>query len=182
MNKPSWKTLSSKTVYQGKYLTVKEDEITTPAGEKATFSWVERVPFSIIIPVDNDNQIFVVNQYRYIVKKESLELPMGYNDPGENPLIGAKRELQEEIGATAKNWQKIGEFSLAPGLTNQRAHVFTAHHLILGAPNQDATEDLQVLKLSEPEISRKIASGEIHDGPTIIAFHFFQISIATTKS
>lgn len=170
----SFKTISSKVVHSARFWDVLTDQVKLPDGQQRDWNLLRhKHDFAIIIAKASENTLYLVSQFRYAAKKQSLEFSMGYLDDGETALDAAKRELKEETGLSAKNWQEIGTFSLAPGLTNQQAHVFLATNIVKGSDKQEDSEFLQISTATIDEIRAKIAAGEIHDGPTICAFYFF---------
>lgn len=168
--KNPYKTLSSKIVHQNPWFKVRCDRLIRPDGSKGEFYVVSKVPFVAVAPIDAQNNIYLVGQYRYAVKKYSWEIPQGNIDENETPLKAAKRELLEETGIIAKKWTKIGCFTLAGGHHNQICHVFLAQKLSCGSNNPDAGEFLKIKKLPLKKFEQLIKSGKIHDGPTLASW------------
>lgn len=98
-------------------------------GKKKTYEYVVHKQGYAAICAVGKNKIYVVKHFRYPIKKEILELPMGYIEKDETPLQAAKRELLEETGVRAKTWSKIGVFQLAPGFMDLKCHLFLAKNL-----------------------------------------------------
>ena len=100
-----FKTLSSKVVYENKWMRVREDAIERPSGQQGIYSVMEKPDFTVVIPVQ-DGYVYMVEQYRYPVEKRQLEFPQGtWEEEGDaDPAELAAGELQEETGLLAKNW------------------------------------------------------------------------------
>ena len=165
---PEIKTLRSKTVYQNRWMTVREDEIERPSGAKGLYSVVEKPHFAIIIPVHGDH-VYMVEQYRYPVGERQLEFPQGTLDdePGVDPLTLAAGELKEETGLTASSMQYVGFQYLAYGMCNQGYHIYLARELTAGEQQLDPEEEgLTVHQLSLDELDKKIISGQVKDAST----------------
>ncbi len=91
-----WRTLSSRIVYRNPWLTLREDTVIRPDGAEGIYSVVEMRPSCGVVAINEDNQIALVGQWRYVHGKYSLEIPTGGSEEGEAPLDAAKRELLEE--------------------------------------------------------------------------------------
>ena len=174
--KNRWKKLSSRIAYENKYIKIREDEVIRPDGSPGIYSVVESPPSVIIIPLTDENEIYIIGQFRYPAQVYSWEIPGGNSD-GQNLLIAAKRELQEEAGLTAKNWKELGRFQVMNGLSNEFMHVFLATGLKQAKSNDMAEEGIDELKkVSLTKAHKMIKSGEISDGQTIAALMLLSLS------
>lgn len=123
------------------------------------------------IPVLADGRIVLVRQYRHATKMFGLEFPGGVLDEGEEPLVGARRELQEECGATGGEWTDVATFYPDPARQTNRFHCFLGIGVELnGSTSFDANEELEVHLLSVKEIDQAMAEGSFHQGSHIAAF------------
>ena len=100
--------VKSRTKYNGKVVKLKVDEITTVKGEPATREYVKHNGGVCILAINKQGKIAIIQQYRYPVTADVLELPAGKLEEGEEPLEAAKRELEEEIGYVAKEMTSYG--------------------------------------------------------------------------
>jgi ADP-ribose pyrophosphatase len=155
--------------YKGHAFDVAKVHIRLPNGRERHYDLVQHADSVTIIPIDENNQVHFVTQYRIGANKALLELPAGVLDEGEEPWLCARREIREEIGMDAKQIQELGRFYLAPGYSNEYMTVFLATGLYHSPLNPDADEFLEVLTIPIAEVYRKARSGEINDGKTLAA-------------
>lgn len=125
-------------------------------------------PFSVVVPLFDDQTTILVGQYRVPVEAYSWEYPMG-SVRSKPPLATAKQELKEETGFTAKKYIKLGEYYLAPGFSNQIMHVFLGLGLTAGTPDPEPYEYLTTQKVKLETVKNMIEDGTIKDGPTVLA-------------
>lgn len=161
------KTLSSKTVYTGKVFDVRVDEIREGDIEYPREIVVHKGS-CVIVPVFEDGTVAVVRQYRHAAGKELLELAAGTLEVGEDPLTGAIRELEEEIGVTAGKIEKLTEFFISPGFVTEKMHVYLATELTVTRQKLEADEILTVERYSFEQLQEMIRTGEIEDAKTIV--------------
>jgi ADP-ribose pyrophosphatase len=112
--------------------------------------------------------VVIERQYRHAAGQYLWELPAGKLDPGEEPLTGAQRELEEETGYRAKKWKLLIEYWASPGFLGESMKLYLAEGLIAGEahPEEDEKIDFRLVKLSD--VLKKIAKGEIQDGKTLV--------------
>lgn len=168
----SIKTLSSRIVYQNRWMTVREDEIERADGSRGIYSVVEKPRATMILPVDGDH-VYLTEQFRYPVKNRFMEFPGGAwetkTDP--DPLELARGELQEETGLLAGKMEHLGCLFYAYGIADQPFDIFRATELSQGKPNREAEEqDLLVKRVSIRELEEMIATGVIRDAASIAAW------------
>lgn len=173
MKNPSWKQLSSKITYQSRYVTVKQDHVIRPDGKESIFDIVEKDDFVVVI-AKKDEQFVLVDQYRYPVKKRSLEFTEGSIDKGEQPLDAAKRELIEETGLESNSWKQLGYLYLGNGSHTQGFYVFLADFCFEGTRVVLGEEADLIRKIvSIEELKTYITEGKIHDAPTVAACCYY---------
>ncbi len=166
------KYLSKKTIFQSKYFQVNKLEIERN-GKTFSKDIIERNAAAFILPMTEDNEIYLVSQYRDAHRKVLLEIVAGTIDAGETiPLEAAKRELAEEAGLTATEWKQLAVFENSANMKST-VYVFLAKGLSQSAQNQDDDEDITVVKLPFSEVLEKIENGEISISSNIAAFLLF---------
>lgn len=176
LKNPSWKTLSSKKIYENDWITLQHDEFQTPSGKKGIYGLVSGKDFALVIPKIGDDY-YLVETYRYTVNKMSLEFPAGGIDPTEEPLESAQRELSEEVGLESNNFKKLGFLYSSNGFSTIGCHVFLAENCsFVPQKLEDSEEGMQAKQFSIHEIEKLIKTGKITDGPTVSAFCLYLLN------
>lgn len=172
--KSKWKTLSSKIDYQNKWMLVHKNIIQNDSREKLEFFYISLNTFSIVLAVNNNGQIALSKNYRYIVKTNQLELTAGIIEEGETPEEAAVRELEEETGIVAKNTEMLGEIYTTNGVSDQKGYVVLATNLSQSNPKPTEFEQISpVAFYSVKEIKNIISKKLITDGPALAALMMY---------
>ena len=165
-----WKTKSSKIVYETPWMKIREDEVLRPDGTHGQYSFVETPNSVFVIPMDEEQKVYLVSQWRYPTKTFSWEFPGGSSD-GQDILQAAKRELKEETGFEAESWTEIGKLEPMNGIASETEYVFLAQKLRQTSENKEAAEGINNMKkVSFAEVNELIRKGEIIDAQSIAAF------------
>jgi ADP-ribose pyrophosphatase len=162
-------TIHSEEKFKGRVFNVRQDQIELPNGKLARVDIVEHGDSVTIVPIDDKGRVWFVRQYRHPTGGEILELPAGVIDPGEEPEECALREVREEIGMSAGQIRKVGEFYLAPGYSTEYMHVFLAKDLQEDPLDPDEDELISIEKIPLEDTYPMIHSGQIVDAKTIAA-------------
>lgn len=120
-----------------------------------------------ILALDENNDTFLIKQYRFGIEQELLEFPAGLIDLGESVETAAIRELQEETGYRAHKITSLGLIHPSPGYLNEVTHLFLAEKLEYIGQNLDPNESLEVIKLPFKDVIDRVLCGEITDAKTI---------------
>lgn len=160
------KVISTEKIYRGKVFDVSVAEIEDNGVEYAR-EIVEHKGSAVIVPVFADKRVALVRQYRHAAGDYLLEIPAGTLNNGEDPLLGAARELEEEIGVTSDTIEKLTEFYVSPGFLTEKMDVFLATNLKESEQNLEDDELLTIEKITFNEAYEKIRSNEIRDAKTI---------------
>lgn len=165
--------ISSREVLKNKLFTVAEEVATDPSGFEIRRFIVRHPGSAVMMPVDDRDRVLLVKQFRLPAKRELWELPAGRLDPGESPLMAAKRELREETGYTAKKWVKLASFWATPGYVDERTNLFLALDLTQGEQQPMDDERINIRWFSKTELSGLIRSRNVRDGKTIIGYYLW---------
>lgn len=165
-----WIRRSRARVYENPWIEVLHDEVTRPNGEPGIYGVVHFRSRAVgVVALDGDERVLLVGQYRYTLDRYSWEIPEGGSPLDEDPLEGARRELAEETGYTARSWRELTRFTLSNSVTDEEGVMFVATDLTEGLASPDPTEALQVRWVSFADALAMVASGEIHDVMTQVA-------------
>lgn len=125
------------------------------------------------MPVTRSGQLVLVKQYRFATERYLLEFPAGTVEDHEDPLKTIAREIEEETGYRAHQWQSLGEFYIAPGYSDEIIHAYLATDLepLAAPPTQDEDEHIESVEFSIDDFERAIRSGQVVDAKTITSFY-----------
>lgn len=165
-----WKILSQKEIYDNKWINVTQYDVINPAGGKGIYGKIHFKNLAIgIVAIDEKDTVYLVGQYRFAIDQYSVELPEGGCAENEDPLEAAKRELLEETGLKAENWEMFLQMHLSNSVTDELAIVYLATGLSQHESDLEDTEDISVIKMPFNELVKKVVSGEITDTITVTA-------------
>ncbi len=165
-----WKQISTRTVLKNPWWTYMLDEFRIPGGTSGEYNYVHTNGSSMVVPVLPDGRIILVNQYRYLCDRESIELPCGGVKEGKSREEMAQIELTEETGYRAAVLTPAGSFNPFNGVTDEMCSVFIATGLESAPAVPDATEEFEVLLRTPAEVDELISTNVIWDGMTIAAW------------
>jgi len=161
--------IKSETLLQGRTFKIRRDHLKTPDGRETKYEIVEHGGSVIIIPVDEQGNMWFVRQYRHAAGRDLLELPAGTRDGDEPYEECAAREIREETGMEAGKLEKVGEFYLAPGYSTEFMVVYVATDLKHNPLQADDDEFLQVEKIPLKNAMEVAERGEIPDAKSLAA-------------
>ena len=167
--KNPWQIISEKNIYDNNWINVTEYDVINPGGEKGIYGKVHFKNIAIgIVPLDEEYNTYLVGQYRFTIDKYSWEIPEG-GCLNESLLDAAKRELLEETGLKASNWQQVIEMYLSNSVTDEHCFVFVAKGLTQHEAMPESTEKLRVKKLPFNEVYNMVLQNTITDALSIAA-------------
>jgi ADP-ribose pyrophosphatase len=161
------KVLSSKLTFHGRVFDVRRDQVIEPSGIEATRDWIVHPGSVVVLPVFPDGRILMIRQYRYATGQFMWELVAGHKEKGESPVEGARRELLEETGYSARRFKKLIEIYPSPGMLSERMDIFLAEGLTEGTAQPEEDEKITLRILTLDEIKRWIQAGKIRDAKSV---------------
>ena len=170
--------VSSKTVYRGPVFSVTTDYVREPGIAKPLRRDIVRHQGSVVVlAVDESRReprVLIERQYRHVARGRLWELPAGRIDPGERALAGAKRELLEETGITARRWRHAFTFYSSPGFLDETMAIYLARGLTQGVAQPEEDERIAQRFFPLSQAVRMTMNGSIHDGKTIAAVLWYE--------
>jgi 8-oxo-dGTP pyrophosphatase MutT (NUDIX family) len=169
-NPNPWQTLNEKTAYENPWISVSHREVINPSGGPGIYGVVHFKNVAIgIVPLDEEQNTWLVGQYRYTLGQYSWEIPEGGGPLGIDLLASAQRELIEETGITAQKWSPLLEMHLSNSVTDEYAVAYLAEGLSFGESHPEETEQLHVRKLPFQEVVEMVLRGDITDSLSMVA-------------
>ncbi len=161
------KVLSSQVIFKGRILKLRVDAVRTADGRESTREIIEHDDCVGIVPVDADDNVLLVRQYRLAAGKELLETPAGGIDPGESPEAAVVREMREETGLRPQKVERLSGFYLSPGFSSEYLHLYLATEMEADPIAAEDTAGIEVIRVPVTKISALISSGKIEDAKSI---------------
>lgn len=152
--------------FDGKLIKVTYD-VAEVNGKEAWREVVHHPGASAVVAIDEDNRIIMEKQFRYALNDYLLEIPAGKLDAGEDPLVCAKRELEEETGIVASEWISLGTIATSPGFCNEVIHLYVAKGLSKGEIHWDEDEYVEVERYTFDELLQRIKEEKIKDSKSL---------------
>ncbi len=165
-----WVRLTRTERARNPWWTYLHDTFRLPNGREGEYHLVHTNGSSMVVPVLPDGRCLLVNQYRYLAGRESVEFPCGSVKDGSTYERTAAHELREETGYEADSLVPAGSFNPYNGVTDEFCRVYVARGLRFAGAMPDDTEEIELLTLEPAEIDRRIADGSLWDGMTIAAW------------
>lgn len=159
--------MANKLIHNGNLIELHNERVDFPNGGHTYFDVVKHPGGAVVAAINDQNEICLLKQWRHAIGKTIWELPAGCLEPGEPPLETAKRELEEEAGVRAKQWQDLGYIVSSPGFSNEVLYLFEARGVTKGTLKLDDAEQLEAHWLSFENVRSLCRSGEIIDAKTL---------------
>lgn len=170
-----WPVVSREKLAEGAVVTVRRDQVKMPDGAQVGREVIEHPGAVGIVALDEDGKVLLIRQYRHPVGRMLWEIPAGLRDvAGEPPLVTARRELLEEAGYQASDWQVLADFFTSPGITSERLRIYLARGMTrVPDAERDYVPDHEEAHLTvewaplDAVVSR-ILAGNLHNGVMMI--------------
>lgn len=169
--------VGSRRMYTGRILNLDVDQVRFPNGSIGELEMIRHPGASAVVPflsdpAGADPQLMLIRQYRYAAGGYLYEIPAGRLEPGEEPILCARRELQEETGCTAERVEHMYTLYTTPGFTDEKIHVFLATGLMRGATRHEADEFMEVETVALSQALTMIEDGAIQDAKTALGIMY----------
>ncbi|WP_175991139.1 NUDIX domain-containing protein [Bacillus sp. Marseille-Q1617] len=177
MKKFEEKTLNSETIYQGKIIDLKVDEVELPNGKTSKRELIKHPGAVAVIALTPEGKIVMVEQYRKALEKSIVEIPAGKLEPGEEPIITAARELEEETGYGCERLEHLISFYTSPGFADELVHLYIAKNItpLEEARELDEDEFVDLIEVTVEEALGLIKEKRIYDAKTAYAVQYLQL-------
>ena len=163
------KTISSDLIYEGPIFTITHDKAELENSKTAVRDVLHHNGGVCVIPITENNEIFLVKQFRYPFQTVTREVPAGKLEKGEDHGECGRRELLEETGYTCSEYIYLGEMLPTPAYNTEITYMYLAKGLTFSSQSLDPDEFLDVERISLPEAVKQVMDGTIRDGKTQIA-------------
>ncbi|MEA5505340.1 NUDIX hydrolase [Halotia wernerae UHCC 0503] len=164
--------LKQRLFYKGRKFDFEVNRLRLPNKSEGEWECIRHPGGALAVPITAEGKLVLVRQYRFAVQGRLLEFPAGTVESTEEPLETIQREIAEETGYSAQKWDKLGEFFLAPGYSDEIIYAFLARDLekLDTLPERDEDEDLETVLLTPEELETAILEGELVDAKSISSF------------
>jgi len=171
MKKFEEKTTKTTPIYDGKIVKLQVDDVTLPNGNVAKREIIKHPGAVAVIAVTDEGKLVLVEQYRKALERSIVEIPAGKLEPGEEPIVTARRELEEETGYGAQSLTYLQAFATSPGFADEIIHLFVAKDLYTIENKADLDEDefVELVEVSLEEAGQMVADERIYDAKTAFA-------------
>ncbi|OUL24730.1 MULTISPECIES: NUDIX hydrolase [unclassified Nostoc] len=164
--------LKQRLFYKGRKFNFEVNRLRLPNKAEGEWECIRHPGGALAVPVTAEGKLILLRQYRFAIQGRIIEFPAGTVEPGEDPLETVQRELQEETGYRAQKWDKLGEFFLAPGYSDEILYAFLARDVeeLETPPAKEEDEDIEILYYTPQELEKAFLDGEPVDAKTISSF------------
>ncbi len=177
--------LRQRLFYKGRKFNFEVNRLRLPNNAEGEWECIRHPGGALAVPVTAEGKLILLRQYRFAIQGRIIEFPAGTVEPGEDPLETVQREIQEETGYRAQKWDKLGEFFLAPGYSDEILYAFLARDLekleippalardlekLEIPPAKEEDEDIEILYYTPEELEQAFLEGEPVDAKTVSSF------------
>ncbi len=162
------KTLDRKYIFEGRTINLRVDTVLTADGRRATREIVEHPDAVVMAPLDADNNVLMVNQFRAPLGKNLLEIPAGGIEKGEDAEAAVIREMQEETGFKPRKLVFLTGFYTAPGFSNEYLHLYLVTDLVPSRLTAEDTTGIELVRVPVSQVREMISSGRTQDAKSIV--------------
>jgi 8-oxo-dGTP pyrophosphatase MutT (NUDIX family) len=163
-----WKIKDSKEKYNNPWIKVREDQVVRPDGKDGIFGIVEMVAGVSVLPLDDNEFVYLTKEFHYAIEQDSIEVVSGAIDNNENSLEAAKRELKEELGIEAEEWIELGLVNPFTTVVKSPATLYLSRNIRFSEANPEGTEKINILKVKFDDALKMVMESKITHGPSCV--------------
>ncbi len=163
-----WRIKRTTAKYKNPWIEVYEHQVIRPDGKAGIYGTIKATSGSLILPIDDENNVYLVQDYRFALGHESIELPGGAIEKAEESLSAARRELKEELGIIARQWIPLGKFDQFTSSIESISYLFIAKNLTFSTAEMDGTEQIKMIKVPFIEAVKMVMDGRISHGASCL--------------
>lgn len=177
-----WKIEGEKKIYENAWIRLSEYDVINPGGGKGIYGKVHFRNIAVgVIVLDEERNTYLVGQFRFATNVYSWEIPEGGSPEGTDPLESVKRELKEETGLLADNWQILLRMHLSNSVSDELAIIYLATGLTQEEAEPEESEQLAIKKIPFEEAYQMVENGIITDSISVAAILQVKLLIAEGK-
>lgn len=162
-----WKILSSEEKYKNPWMRVQEDRVIRPDGKEGIFGVVQLLDGVTVLPIDENNVAHFTKEFRYAIRRDSIEAASGGRDEGESYLDAAKRELKEELGIVARRWDDLGMIDPLTSVVSVPARMYLVRDFVHEEAKREGTELIDEVKVDFERLVEMVMKSEITHAGTV---------------
>ena len=166
-------------VFSGRVIKVNVETVRLPNGHVIDLEIIHHPGGAAVVALDAQQRVCLLRQFRHAAGGWIWELPAGKLEPDEPPLLTAQRELVEEAGREASEWQSLGAYVSSPGVFTETVHLFMARGLRPAKMAHEAAELIEIHWIAMTEACQRALSGELVDGKTVVGLLRAQALLAS---
>jgi 8-oxo-dGTP pyrophosphatase MutT (NUDIX family) len=165
-----WRVIDNSVAYENPWIRVEHHDVISPGQQPGIYGVVHFKHYAVgVIPLEDNLDTWIVGQYRYPLQRYSWEIPEGGAAHSESLLEAAQRELREEVGLVARDWELIHEFDTSNSVTDEQAYIYVARGLHReGAPEPEHTEQLALRRVPFSQLHAEVLQGLHRDSLTVV--------------
>ncbi len=168
------KTIEKEDIYSGKIIDVELHRVELPNGRITKREIVRHRECVAVLAIDDNKNVYLVEQYRKPIENVILEIPAGHIEQGETPEQAAIRELEEETGMITKSMEYVNKYYTSPGFSDELIYFFVAHVAEQDKQRLDDDEFVNIKRMSVRDFVRIVDEHKITDEKAILAAYFYE--------
>lgn len=163
-----WQIVARHEIYRDPWVELDRDDVIRPDGAAGTHAVVRLKPGVSVLPIDDSGTVYLTEEFHYAVGRTTIEAVSGGIEAGEEPLVSARRELEEELGITADQWLDLGLCDPFTSVVVSPTRLFLARGLTFGAANLEGTERIRCQAVSLSEAVQMVLDSQITHAPSCV--------------